>query len=321
MSRLAAPARQRGVALITAILIVALGTIIAASFAYDNALTARRAQGAFALDQSLQIAEAGEAIAAYALRETRKVDRAHVYPGQPWSMPYGPVEVVPGVTLEAGLEDMQGRFNLNNLVDQSGKIDPVALEELQNLLQSLGLETKWASLIADWIDADSIAVDADGAEDNTYLSQVPPYRTANMPITSASELLALPGFGRDRYLLLAQFVTALPQGTRINLCSAKRQLIDALIGPGHQEYSAIDATSFAKTRSEGCHPTQQEFDASFNGDQDARSKADLKVGTASDYFQLMSIVNVGTTQFALYSLLHQEGDLRVRPIQRSYTAD
>ena len=41
----------------------------------------------------------------------------------------------------------------------------------------------------------------------------------------------------------------------------------------------------------------------------------------SDYFRLMSIVNVGTTQFALYSLLHQEGDLRVRPIQRSFTAD
>ena len=315
------PARQRGVALLTAILLVALGTILAASLAYDNALTARRAQGTFALDQSLQIAEAGEAIAAYALRETRKLDRTHVYPGQPWSMPYGPVEVVPGVSLEAALEDMQGRFNLNNLVDQTGKRDPVALEEFENLLQSLGLETKWASLIADWIDADNIAEDSDGAEDNTYLSQVPPYRTANMPITSASELLALPGFGRDRYLLLAPYVTALPQGTRINLCSASGKLIDALIGAGHQEYGSMDPTTLAKTRTEGCHPNQQEFDNSFNGEQALRTQADQKVGMVSDYFRLMSIVNVGTTQFALYSLLHQEGDLRVRPIQRSFTAD
>jgi general secretion pathway protein K len=142
-----------------------------------------------------------------------------------------------------------------------------------------------------------------------------------MPITSASELLALPGFGRDRYVLLAPYVTALPQGTRINLCSASGKLIDALIGAGHQEYGSMDPTTLAKTRTEGCHPNQQEFDSSFNGQQDVRTKVDQKVGMVSDYFRLMSIVNVGTTQFALYSLLHQEQDLRVRPIQRSFTAD
>ena len=45
------------------------------------------------------------------------------------------------------------------------------------------------------------------------------------------------------------------------------------------------------------------------------------VATQSNYFTLTSIVTIGSTQFALYSLLHQEGDLRVRPIQRSFTAD
>ena len=82
----------------------------------------------------------------------------------------------------------------------------------------------------------------------------------------------------------------------------------------------MDPTTLAKTRSEGCHPNQQEFDAAIS-EQTLRTQADQRVGMVSDYFRLMSIVNVGTTQFALYSLLHQEGDLRVRPIQRSFTAD
>jgi hypothetical protein len=56
-------------------------------------------------------------------------------------------------------------------------------------------------------------------------------------------------------------------------------------------------------------------------DPTARQKADAMVTLISNYFTLTSIVNIGSTQFALYSLLHQDGDLRVRSIQRSFTAD
>ncbi|HYK26046.1 MAG TPA: hypothetical protein VEV18_07290, partial [Steroidobacteraceae bacterium] len=59
----AGPRRERGVALLTAILLVALGTIIATAIAYRTAMTARRGQGTFALDQAILVAEAGEAIA------------------------------------------------------------------------------------------------------------------------------------------------------------------------------------------------------------------------------------------------------------------
>jgi len=320
--RIAPPARQRGVALLTAILLVALGTILAASMAYENALTARRAQATFALDQSLLIAEAGEALAAYALRETRKAYPAQVYPAQPWSMPYGPAEIVPGITLEAHLEDMAGRFNLNSLVDQTGTINPATLAVFENLLENLGLESKWGALIADWIDADSVAYGADGAEDATYLSQMPPYRTANVLITSTSELLALPGFGRDRYLRLAPYVSALPQDVRINLCSASGPVLDALIGPGHREYSGLDPQTLAVDRKQSCYPLKKDFDTSFNGDSKAQAAADVMIAETSDYFRLTSIVNIGTTQFALYSLMHEEnGGTKIHTIQRTFTAD
>jgi general secretion pathway protein K len=315
------PGRQRGIALLTAIMLVALGTILAATIGYQNAMTARRGQAIFAFDQSLLIAEAGEAIAAYALRETRKMDAQHVYPGQPWSMPYGPVEVIPGVMLLAQLEDMQGRFNLNSLVKVNGTTDDDAVIMFQKLLQLVGLETKWAPMIADWIDADQIADGPDGAEDGTYLSQVPPYRTANAQITSPSELLALPGFGRDRYLRIAPYVTALPRNVGINLCSASGPVLDALGPEGQTQYSLMTPQQLQMERQNGCFPTLTDFNASFSGNAPALGKVQNRIGMVSNYFRLTSVISVGTMRFALYSLLHQEGDLRTRPIQRSFTSD
>jgi general secretion pathway protein K len=310
--------RQRGVALMTAILLVALATILAATIGYENAMSARRGTATFAFDQSVQVAMAAEAIGAYALQQSRKLTPATTALGQLWATPYGPVDLIPGVTLEAGLEDTQGRFNLNNLVNADGSTNPDAVQVFENLLTALGLETKWAPMMADWIDADTVPNNPDGAEDSVYLSQMPPYRAANMFITSASEILALPGFGRDRYVTLAPYITALPQGTAINLCTAPMPVLNALGPPGSANIT--DPQSLAKSRQEGCFPTLQDINTWFS-DATAKAKADGMVTTQSNFFTLTSIVTIGSTQFALYSLLHQEGDLRVRPLQRSFTAD
>ena len=100
------PSRQRGIALLVAIMLVALGTIIAAAIAYENAMTARRSSATFALDESVIVAEAAEALAAFGLREVWRSDRTHTYIGQGWDKPVGPVEVMPDVMLTASLEDL-----------------------------------------------------------------------------------------------------------------------------------------------------------------------------------------------------------------------
>jgi general secretion pathway protein K len=314
------PRRQRGVALMTAILLVALATILAATIGYENAMTARRGTATFAFDQSLQVGMAAEAIAGFALRESRKLSPTiTAAQGQPWSTPYGPVDLIPGVTLEAWLEDAQGRFNLNNLVNGDGTTNAAAVQLFENLLTNLGLETKWAPMMADWIDADTVPNNPDGAEDSVYLSQMPAYRAANMFITSASEILALPGFGRDRYLKLAPFVTALPQGTPVNICTAPKEVLNALGPPGTTNFS--DDQNLAKSRQENtCFPAKQDYLALLT-DPNTKNEATTLVATQSSFFTLTSIVTIGSTQFALYSLLNQGGDQRVRPIQRSFTAD
>jgi general secretion pathway protein K len=302
--------QQRGIALITALVLVAIAAVLATAIGYSSAMAARRATTVFGADQSLLAGEGGEAMAAYVLKQTTAGASAQSL-DQPWAQPYGPFELGEGVTLEfAQIEDQQGKFNINNLAP-NGTLDSNAEQQFQQLLSLLGLETKWAGILADWIDADNTPNSPDGAEDSVYLTQTPPYRAANLPVTSISELLALPGFGRDRYNKLAPYITALPPGTSINICTASGVLLDAL--SGKTEYST-DASQLAINRKEkGCFPTLDEFNKSANSHTAASN-----VGTISSYFRLRSIITIGTARFTLYSLLYRDPSGQIRPILRTF---
>jgi general secretion pathway protein K len=328
-------ARQRGIALLVAILLVAMGTIIAAALAYENAMTARRGAATYALDNTILVAEAAETLAAWGLRQTRQSDSSHIYVGQGWDKPVGPVEVVPGVMLSAQLEDVSGRFNLNSLVNSDGTVNTVALTAFQRLLASLGIEPRWAGYLVDWIDPDIVPQNPDGAEDSVYMGQKPPYLTANMYITSTTELLALPNFGRDRYKTLAPYIVALPPDTKINICTAPGRVLDAFTGAEEFGRSAggtpggtsagvsgavMDAVQKNRESANGCFPSLQEYQAAFQSQQQY-TQASSMFATTSSYFRLTSFVTIDTTEFNLYSLMYVDGQGMVRPLIRTFTPD
>jgi general secretion pathway protein K len=326
--------RQRGVALLVAILLVAFGTIIAAAMAYDNAMTARRAAATFEFDQALLVAEGAESLAAYGLQQTAKSNPSYIGPGQPWSTPLPPSEVTPGVTLEASLEDLQGRFNINDLVLTDGNTpNTAAIAAFQRLLTSLNLDPKLADLIVDWIDKNTEPMD-DGAEDSVYMEMDPPYRTPNLPITSTSEILAMPGVTRAEFDTLAPYIVALPLGVSINTCDANAVVLDALTG--HQQWSTLSPQEFAqdRTASGGCFPTpaevmqaagQTQTGAVAGGVTTTGSNVQQSIsgilGQTSTWFRLTSYVTLGTAEFSVYTLLYQDQTGMVRPELRSFTPD
>ncbi|MGH8267179.1 MAG: type II secretion system minor pseudopilin GspK [Steroidobacteraceae bacterium] len=312
------PRAQRGIALLVAILLVAFGTILAAAVAYENAMTARRGAATYAFDEALLVQQGAEALAAYGLRLAQRADPQHTYASQGWANPVGPLEIVPGVMLSASLEDLQGRFNLNSLVNGDGTPDPVEVAAFQQLLVMLQLEPKWAGYMVDWIDRDIVPSVPDGAEDSVYMGQTPPYRTPNRYITSASELLALPGFGRDRYLRLAPYVTALPWVVKLNICTAPGPVLDAFLG--HGDFSG-DPGGLAKNRASapGCFPQLSDYQAA--ADPATWRNISGKLQQTSGYFRLTSFITIGSTEFNLYSLLQQDPAGSVRPILRSFTPD
>lgn len=311
--------RQRGVALIVAILLVALGTIIAAAMAYDNAMTARRAGASFDFDQALLVAEGAEAFAAYGLQQTvvQNNPKQLVYPAQGWDRPLGPEEVLPGVMLQASLEDLQGRFNVNDLVMPDGNTpNPGAIDAFQRLLKKLDLDPKYADLLVDWID-ENTTPRPDGAEDSVYMELDPPFRTPNMPISSTSALLALPGFTRADFNKLAPYIVALPPKTLINLCSASPQLLDAL--SGIEQYS-LNPAGFEQDRQAAgtCFPTNflQAIPANL------RPQVESLVTQTSAWFRLRSFVGEGSTEFAVYTTLYVDPlTHKLRPVMRSFTPD
>lgn len=305
--------RERGIALITAIVLVAIATVLATTIGFANVMAARRANAVFGGDQALLAAQGAEAMAAYVLKQSGATN-GQASLDQVWAQPYGPLELAPGVTLEfAQIEDQQGKFNINNLAD-GGSSDQLEIQQFQRLLSSLGLETKWAGMIADWIDSDTMPNDPDGAEDDAYLGATPQYRTANEPVTSISELLALPGFGRARYDRLAPYIAALPPGTQVNICTASGVLLDAI--SGKMEYS-IDPENLAQARQQkGCFPTLQEFGASVGSGQAATTVL-KNLGTSSQYFRLRTFITIGSARFSLYSLLYVDGGGQIRPIIRT----
>ena len=176
--------------------------------------------------------------------------------------------------------------------------------------------------MVDWIDTDIVPQSIDGAEDSVYMGQAPPYRTANRYITSASELLALPGFGRDRYLALAPYVTALPYKTTINVCTARDKVLDAFLAAGQTDFSSSSG-QLDKNRTQGstgCFPTLPNYQAAFS-DPKQWAAVQGKFGQTSVYFRLTSFITIGGAEFNVYSLLYRDATGAVRPIQRSFTPD
>ncbi len=316
MTRTPRPMRgtQRGVALITAVLMVALATMLAVNVAFRGFLDQRRSGALFALDQAFEIALGAEAWAADFLKKDLQ-DTQTDHLGEIWARPLPPLPI-DGGTVEGRLEDLQGRFNLNSLVNVDGTTDPEAVKRLERILAALDIEPAWASAIADWVDADTQPGFPDGAEDSVYTGQDPPHLTANMPVTRVSELMVLPGFDAARYARVRPYLSALPVGTPLNVCTAPGIVLDAL-SDGSREFG-LNPDDLANRRKDACFPTLEDLRGAL-GDA-AYDKVKNSLTETSGYFRATVWVTIGTTQFTLYSLLARSGG-QIRPVLRSFGSD
>jgi general secretion pathway protein K len=315
---------QRGVAMIIALILVALATMLAAKIGFDSYVERRRTTGVLATEQALAFSMGAEAIAADALVRSLQ-GNPNTTLADPWAQHVPPIPITPendpegepiGV-LEGGLEDLQGRFNLNNLArfdPATGKQDEEVLEEFQRLLMSLKLEPAWAQKVRDWLDADDQPGIPDGAEDSVYMSLTPPSRAGNWPMVTPTELLAIPGFGPDRYRTLAPYVTALPTTlAKINICTASPYVLEMLGQNMSGEFTDSDAITTG--RKAGCYPDKSTFTTILGV---SAAKAGPNFGTTSEFFRLTTRVTLGTTQFTLYSLLDRGAGGKVTPVLRTF---
>jgi general secretion pathway protein K len=216
---MAYPKRQRGVALIVALLILAIATGLAAAIITRN-------QNAFDATAAFENGARADALAnsAFILAQAllNQDDRNIDGPSDTWAQPLASIPI-DGANVSVRITDLQGRFNLNDLITVDGKVNVLAQARFQNLLRLLNLSPDISNEIIGWIDP-SRSLDLGFSASASRSGQMP----AGQALFSVTELRELPGVTPAYYRTLAPFVTALPVGTPINLNSASPTVLEAL---------------------------------------------------------------------------------------------
>ena len=300
---------QRGVAVLTAMLILALGAMIGANLMWNASLDMRRTGAALAGDQALLYLQGAEAWAGDFLRQDQ-IDSQTDHLGEIWAVELAPMPV-DGGQIAGRVEDLQGRFNLNNLVGPDGVEDPLARRQFERLLESLQLDPTLAGVVVDWLDADAETSFPGGGEDASYAGMDPPYRTPNTIISTPSELMANAGFDRELFSVLSPYVTALPPGTTLNVNTASVYLLASL----SDDIDLAQADSLVQERGTADFTN---IDQTFEG----LVEADVlgRIDGVSRYFLLTGTIVLGTHQLTMYSLLERDNSGLVRAIFRSLGA-
>ena len=220
--------RQRGIALVTAVLIVAIAVAVAAQISFAHQLWFRQMENVQDRGATDWLRRGALHWASVALIEDAAQGKSD-HLGERWAMglPTLPVE---GGSIRASITDAQSRFNLNS-VWGNDSASAANLQMLQRLLELLKLDPLLANALVDWIDPDSEAR-AGGAEDIDYLILNPPYRAANRLLASVDELRLVRGFDAKTTAALLPYVTVLPVVTNnINVNTAPPEVLAALV-PG-----------------------------------------------------------------------------------------
>lgn len=197
--------QQRGVALITALLVMALAVVAAVGMAMRGQADIRRTSAVFERDFSRQVALGAENMVLQLLEQAKGPQDLL------WDTCRSPVLPfeVDGVKLEATLDDMRCRYNLNaldgaeeaeqadfaRLVDQAGQDAGVRMPPGAQL----------ALAVTDWMNAET--------DDPVYRLEVPARVAGNRPMVSAAELNSVAGMTAEAWQALAPYVTAYPGKT------------------------------------------------------------------------------------------------------------
>lgn len=297
-----APANaQTGLAIVTALLVVAIASTAAAFLGLTQHVWQRQSQNLLDRAQAETVRSGALEWAAIILTEDAK-DNATDDLTQEWAQTLPPLPAEGGL-VAGNITDAHGRFNLNNLV-RDGDLSSEDIAVFQRLLQSQELPTELAEAIVDWLDNDSSA-QPNGAEDIDYLNGEPPYRAANQRLQSVGELLLIRGFDAKTVAKLRPFVTALPEETSININTASPELFTAMFS----ELSLSEAENLLAQRDDEPFTNPAELKGRLPS---AIAPPKVPYDVKSAYFEVTVDTLFGRLQRRTQALLHRPANAPVR---------
>lgn len=303
--------KERGAALLTVLLLVAVMAVVAATALERVALATRMTGNSGAVDQGRAYADAATEMARLRIADLTASNPARItlaggWMGTPQSIP------VPGGAATVRVTDAGNCFNLNSVVggenEANLKVRPIGVLQFQGLLEALGVDARQAqgaaASLADWIDTDSVPRPG-GAEDETYAQMERPYRAANRMMVDASELRAVSGISPTIYGLVRPWICALPVTTlspiNINTLLPDQAPLFAMLLPG--KLSTAQARQLLAQRPADGYGSTIDFWAmpSIVGLSSMEAQEQVKLTTG--FFGVDVSVDVGGTQIVERALI------------------
>jgi general secretion pathway protein K len=233
--------KQGGVALIVAMLIVAIATMVATQIFYQQQIAIRRTFNQLQSEQLYQLFLSTENWAKVILQDDLTKNKFD-YLGDNWAKNIAPFDAENAV-IKAKIVDYQACFNINNLAGNNSTQNDAAenneqannpgentaaennptqdtsknktpkntpVEILKNLMTQLQLNPELVNPLVDWLDKDDEIISSTGAELETYSRLTPSYRAANFRIIELNELYAIAGWKQETINKLLPYLCALP---------------------------------------------------------------------------------------------------------------
>lgn len=217
--------RQRGSALLIALVAAALAAVIATAMLERGQRSLARGEALLASERAWQYARGMEILAGNKLHEALAQGADPGVLDNSWTVPFE----VPGGMVQGRVLDQGGRFNLNALAHSDRAVATEARAAFARLLELLGLRPVIADELADWLDGAVMPRPGSAANDH-YSRLDPPYRTAGVLLANTSELRWLRSVDEAAWRQLEPLVTALPEPElRVNVNSARPEVLAAVI--------------------------------------------------------------------------------------------
>jgi general secretion pathway protein K len=300
--------RQRGAALLTAMLIVVLVSSLASAMVWQQWRAVQVESAERARTQSAWMLSGALDWARLLLREDARSGGATTL-SDPWATPLAEARLSsflaadknntddgPEAFLSGRINDAQARYNLRNLVGDDGKVVPAELAAARRLFESIGVTSDLADRLGGGL---RDAVSQPGSEGR---SATPPL----LPRTVAQ--LRWLGVDRETLRQIAPFVVILPVRTPINLNTASREVIAAsvdgmdLSAAGRLLQSRLRTPFKAISEAQALIPASLALDAS-------------RVDVRSNFFEVRGRIRLGDRVLEELSLVERRG-LDVLPLQR-----
>ena len=299
---------KKGVALITAMMVMSLATITAVQMTSEQQIYFRRTENILLHEQAYMYLLSAEDFTKIVLAEDFNDNTTDSFQDI-WYSDDPAIFPIEGGILTGEVSDLQGRFNINNLAKHPR--DPWDENRLRQALTINDIPADIASVIMDWLDADSNALSG-GAEDVDYLAEDPPYRAGNGMMGSISELKLLKGVDQEIYEKLEKILVALPAtNVAININTAPPEVLRVIV----QGLTETESEDLAKDLAES--PLSDPDDLLSHSLVTGKPVDVNGLGTESSYFLLESLATVTRVKARMVSVIYRQSATNIYVVMRS----